>query len=158
MTGRRTPPIKRFWQQVDCRKSDECWLWVGTRATHGYGQLNAGTLCDSNRLMRAHRFSWVVHYGLIPRRKHVLHACDNKACVNPAHLFIGTQADNMADMVMKNRQAKGRRITRAKLTEAEVLEIRDRAGDVTQYKLAAEYGISRKQVRNIVNRRQWMHI
>lgn len=104
-------PIEdRFWGKVDRRGLDECWKWLGAKAPHGYGQI--GT--KSSKHMLAHRFSYELHYGPIPDNDTyhgtcVLHKCDNPSCVNPAHLFLGTQSDNVADMIAKGRDNYGRR-------------------------------------------------
>jgi len=92
---------ERFWQKVD--KSGDCWLWTGYINPSGYGQFQeTSTLSE-----RAHRTSWKLANGPIPPGMFVCHHCDNPPCVNPAHLFIGTGNDNMADKVAKGRQARG---------------------------------------------------
>lgn len=95
----------RFWANV--RKSDGCWNWIG-RKVKSTKKLFYGTLKIGEHGMLAHRFSWELHNGEIPLRKQVLHKCDNGLCVRPDHLFIGTQLDNVRDMIAKGRRVYGR--------------------------------------------------
>lgn len=95
-------PETRFWKQV--HKTSDCWLWTGAPTWNGYGRI--GYLPGGGGMM-AHRFSYLMHVGPIPDGLQVCHHCDVRACVRPDHLFLGTQADNMHDMVSKDRQARG---------------------------------------------------
>lgn len=88
----------RFWSRVDRRGEDECWPWLGYTVKGGRGILSV-----SNKTMTAPRFSFHLHYGAIPEGQFACHACDNPSCVNPAHLWLGTASDNMADMLAKGR-------------------------------------------------------
>lgn len=144
--------LHRFFSKV--QKTESCWLWTRYKTQDGYGLLRAET-----KLHYAHRFSYEIHHGPIPSDLHVLHKCDNPACVNPAHLFLGTHSDNMADMVSKGRK-KGKRggsNTSAKLTRVQVLEIRARypQGGTSYRKLAKEYGVTNGAIENVVNRKTW---
>lgn len=98
--------VLRFWQNVPKRDPDECWEWSGRRHKKmGYGKLSV-----LGEQKYAHRVSWVIHRGPLSDAIFVLHSCDNGACVNPAHLFLGDHRANMDDMVRKGRQAKGSRV------------------------------------------------
>jgi hypothetical protein len=98
---KRTPIKDRFWPKVDRGGSDECWEWIGSRHPDGYGRIGAGG--KHGGTIYAHRASWEIHGNKIPNGLCVLHHCDNPPCVNPAHLFLGTQADNIKDKVAKGR-------------------------------------------------------
>ena len=87
--------LKRFWQKIE--KSTDCWEWTACKS-HGYGQLHS-----NGKLIRAHRLSWIIHHEQIPSELLVLHKCDNPGCVNPSHLFLGTQSDNLRDASKKGR-------------------------------------------------------
>jgi HNH endonuclease len=104
--GRPTVPIeKRFWMKVAGRElldTETCWLWIGAQNGYGYGVISYG-----RRQVLAHRISWELHKGPIPEDSCILHKCDTPLCVNPDHLELGTQADNMRDKRIKNRVPKG---------------------------------------------------
>lgn len=145
--------MKLFWDKVD--KGPGCWTWTASRDLAGYGQFGF-----RRRVERAHRVSWILHNGEIPSGQKVLHRCDNPPCVNPAHLFLGTQADNVRDMFAKgrNRTSRGEAVNTAKLTATQVLEILDLKGQADQVTIAAVYGVSRTLISEIHRRKVWKHL
>lgn len=153
----RKTPEQRFWAKVDRRGPNECWLWTGALNEHGYGMFNAeGRHCGP--AVRAHRFV----LGLLdPRFAQLIvrHSCDNPPRVNPAHLSTGSMKDNSADMVTRDRHARGSRCAQAKLTEPEVAEILRRValGELHRA-LAEEFGVSRSTISRITARKGWKHV
>lgn len=146
-------PVERFWKYVI--KSDYCWNWNGFKNEFGYGRMSVG------RIMHvAHRISWTIYFGHIPQDKRVLHQCDNRACVNPFHLFLGTQKDNMHDCIDKHRMKMGEDRPAAKLTEQEVRDIRKYFSvfGVRKCQLARRYGISDCEIHQIIAGTKWKHI
>lgn len=142
--------------KVAVRGPDDCWLWTAGTNRHGYGQFRRGMENSNN----AQIFAWELAHGKpVPKGLCVCHACDVRLCQNPRHLFLGTKADNVRDMLDKGRQAKGEKNSNAKLTETQVKEIRDKfANGVTKRQLAAEYGLYYKSIQRITSRRAWTHI
>ena len=139
---------ERFWAKVDKRSPDECWEWLASKFCTGYGAIG-----KAKNVLYAHRIAWELTNGPIPVGMHVLHHCDNRGCMNPTHLFLGTNEDNIADKASKGRQTKGEEINNAKLTEQEVRAIRK--SPLTQYALGKLYGVSRANIGMIRNRKSW---
>ncbi len=155
------PPIplaERFKQYLGAIAESGCIPWVGGKNKAGYGRIGVGG--REAGVMLAHRVAYKLAFGPIPEGLLVCHHCDNPACVNPAHLFLGTDADNTADCVAKNRNVKGERCQKNKLTEPTVILIRNRyaSGDATQLQLANEYGIAQTLVSQVVRRLVWKHV
>lgn len=156
----RTPLIERFNNGWTPEPFSGCWLWFTSWGSNGYGLIGA---------RYAHRVSWILHYGEIPKGLCVLHRCDVPCCVNPKHLFLGTKADNSQDMVSKGRDGatrhpdslmRGERHCRAKLTESQIAEIRQRYSfrKVTCKQLAIEFGVSKSAIRFVVRGLSWKHV
>ena len=148
--------VARFWSKVRKGKPDECWPWL-SRTARGYRRFWLG---ERHPTYKAHRIAWVLANGPIPDGLCVCHHCDNRICMNPAHLFLGTNADNSADMIAKGRQVRGSRHHFAKLTAEQVRSIRKEyaSGRIAQPQLARRYGIIQANVSMIVNRHTWKHV
>lgn len=148
------PRVKeRFFAWVDQRAPDECWEWKGPRAFDG---LAYGRFSYSDHKAQAHRFAWVFANGPIPKGAHVLHSCDNPPCCNPAHLRIGTRAENMAEMAAKDRSAHGVKNGSHKLVPDQVRAIR--ADCRAQRVIAADYGVTQNVVGRIKRREIWRRV
>ena len=144
-----------FFRRATKPSDTECWRWLGYKTPLGYGGVGIG-----GKTMRAHRVAYELVKGPIPRGMMVCHSCDVRDCVNPEHLFLGTQADNMQDMRRKGRSAppeqtanRGRKNGSAKLRESQVREIRSSVGSQSQ--IAASYGVSQMTVSCIKRGVRW---
>lgn len=169
--NRCTDIVSRFWSHVaKGSEPDACWLWTAASRS-GYGSFRP----RREQTISAHRYSYLLNCGPIPPTLCVLHKCDEKLCIRPDHLFLGTNATNTADMIAKGRQAIGERNGLAKhperaargaqngntkLTAAQVVDIRARytAGGVTLTALAAEYSVHTSTIHDVVQRKIWQHL
>jgi hypothetical protein len=144
---------EKLWDRV---KEDDsgCWLWTGACFDNGYGAMKV-----ANKQWRTHRLAWELTYGPLPAGIRVLHKCDVRRCCNPEHLFLGTDADNQADMTRKGRGRIGERSGTTRLTNDDVRRIRKlRAKGYERRKLAKEYGLDESTIYNIVKRKTWSHV
>lgn len=148
----------RFDRYVSPEPNTGCFLWTAGEARGGYGKFSAGP--GSRRTVAAHRWAWERAHGPVPVGLVVRHSCDQRLCVNPKHLSLGTHADNSADMTRRKRQAAGERQGLSKLTADQVLTIRGarNSGVVTQQALADAFGIHQTGVSAIIARKTWKHI
>lgn len=144
------PLISRFEESIMPVPESGCWLWLRGLNTTGYGVIKVG-----GRDEKAHRASWEIYKGPIPRGSKVLHRCDVRSCVNPAHLFLGSQADNVRDMMAKGRgsDSKGERNANSKITAAQASEIRN--STLTLRELAEIYPIKKSMLSNIKQGKNW---
>lgn len=142
---------ERFWSKV--RKTDGCWQWTAAIHHSGYGMFGV-----KKTMVQAHRLAYELCIGEIPEGMFACHTCDNRSCVNPKHIFIGTAKDNTRDMFSKGRAIQLReRHWNAKLTESDVLQIRDmwRSGLYTQSQIAKRFGVDRAHISGLVNNKYW---
>lgn len=160
---RARPWQERFWERV--AKSDGCWEWTGcVHPKTGYGMGDADGVTKS-----AHRMAYVLEYGAIPSGLQVLHHCDNRKCVRPSHLYAGTHADNMRDMVARGRSPRplaspawypprGEQNGNSRLTAGSIREIRQLLGTLTNTELGRNYGVSRNAILKIRTGQTWVGV
>lgn len=170
--------LRRFWKKVDKNGPvqphvphlGQCWNWIGTKRGKGYGSFRQSVM------LSAHRVSWILHHGFIETGKHVLHRCDNTECVNPSHLWLGTNSENAQDCSRKGRTnrasgnkngqrlhpertARGERQGSSKLTDSRVVDIRSKYDlGRTARELAYEFGVSKSSIERVLNRSSWRHV
>lgn len=157
-----TPLVHRFWRRVQ-PTANGCWEWQGAVNEHGYGVIGRGR--RGSGCAKAHRVAYeLVHDVHLDPKIVVCHHCDNPRCVNPAHLFAGSQQDNLSDMRSKRRDSppprfQGARNSMAKLDESSIHEVfRLRALGLTHRRIATTFGVSRTAIGFVLNRTTWRHI
>jgi hypothetical protein len=150
MTGTRASPSERL-ARHSCANAAGCVIWNGSLNNKGYGQIG-----HNRRVVLAHRLSYELRHGEIPKGLQVLHRCDVPACINPDHLFLGDTIANMADMHAKGRAAIGERVASSKLTSADVIAIRK--STKLHRELAVEFGVSQSAITMIRQGKRWKHI
>lgn len=144
--------LRRFWEKIHV-KPGECWDWIGAIISNGYGSFWP----TSAKSVLVHRYMFYLVYGEIPDEYCVLHTCDNRACINPDHLWLGTYTDNNRDAVAKGRHRgpSGETHPKAKLTIADVRLIRRLEGKVSARELAEDFGINRSGIYKIWKGETW---
>ena len=148
----------RYWNYVDKKGEDECWNWLGSKDSDGYGQFTIG-----HNTFKSHRVMYILTYGKIYEDKLIMHTCDNPSCVNPKHLKEGTYKDNMIDKVNKGRDYsgvqnnKGELNPNCKLTIKDINKIRNiyKTGEVTQKQLAKKFNVEQPHISRIILRKNW---
>lgn len=156
-----TPYKIKFYSKVNTPNDNGCMEWTGAKNSNGYGHFNN----RFRKTIKAHRYSYQLHFGLIAESMNVLHKCDNPLCVSPEHLFLGTLKENTRDCIQKGRfipwksDKRGETNGFNKLNETQVMSIRKRIsnGDKVQ-KIASELNLSYKTIYNIKNHKSWSHL
>lgn len=145
---------ERFWAKA--LVGDGCWDWAGSLMPNGYGQMS---VIPWPKKEYAHRIAFTLTNGLVPEGMDVCHSCDNRRCVRPSHLWLGTRADNLQDMVRKGRSTMGARNSQAKLRTKDVLAIlaASAAGE-SKHQLAASFGVAPGHITQILSGRRWGHV
>lgn len=138
----------RFWSKVE--KSSECWKWIGAKQSKGYGSFSI-----AGKTYLAHRVSYLLKYGSIPTGLFVLHHCDNRSCVNPDHLFLGTARDNSLDMVAKGRISMNFVVRKTTRQEVEQIRLEYMLGFVSYRVLAKRYQLSPRAIGAIITHESW---
>lgn len=150
----------RFWAKVQKMGDDDCWVWIAAQDKDMYGKFR---LVDNGKGIdiRAHVYSWQLFSGRpVPKGVQVCHKCDHPYCVNPSHLFLGTNADNTKDRNEKERQARGEKQWLAKLTEDKVREIRKlhATGNYTNTQLSNLFDVTSSTIHDIISGRTWKQV
>jgi len=143
--------LERFWENIIKRGPNDCWRWLGSITQGGYGRITI-----QGKTYNVNRLSYYLDKGEDPGDCYVCHTCDTPSCVNPAHLWLGSQSDNMQDCSHKRRIAKGSRHGISKLTEVEVKEILE--SKETHQSIADTYGVSRSNIGLIKSGKRWKHL
>jgi len=146
---------EKFWEKAVRQTDNECWNWSGNINSNGYGRV----LIKKEHIF-AHRASWMIHFGEIPKGMHVCHHCDNRACINPVHLFLGTNLDNINDKMKKGRQSRGIERPAAKLDNNKVRKIRYlfHEREYSNKKLSMMFNVAKSQISEVVHYKSWRHV
>lgn len=174
--------FERFWEKVDKNCSnifyndERCWEWIGGLNERGYGNFWIGNNEKNKMMGKAHRFSWEINVGIIPKDKHVLHHCDNRSCVNPKHLWLGTHEENMLDKKTKKRTVGSVDYKRYEIVKrtsdkylkhklknfssSEILEIRRLCSEktISRKQIAEKYGVNVNAIHKIAARKTYRFV
>jgi hypothetical protein len=147
----------RFWRKV--QKSSGCWLWTGSKiAGSKYGRIRVAGA--GSPMVLANRVAWFIKTGNDPGHLLVCHTCDNPPCVNPDHLFLATNHENILDMKAKGRHLCGEKNDQSKLSGNQVMEIRQKYldGSISMSKLAKSYGVTAMSIHRAIRKKSWAHL
>ena len=146
--------LARITERSRCDPLTGCHVWFGDFYSCGYGRISF-----RGKSTNAHRVAWILTKGRLPQGVFVLHRCDNRACVNVEHLFLGSQRDNIIDMYKKGRGARGEKNGQAKINSEQVKQIRERTiSGESQRSLANKFGISKTSIARVVHRITWANV
>lgn len=148
--------LQRYWERVEVRGPDECWLWTGSLMSKGYGSVS---LYDTP--FTSHRVGYYIATGVDPIGNCVLHSCDNRKCCNPKHFVLGTHDDNNKDRAAKGRSAdsRGEKHNQAILKEKDIKQIRLwSALGISCAELGRRYGVHAETIRSVITRQSWSHV
>lgn len=157
MGTRHFRQMQRFWKKVT-RSPGACWEWQASLDKHGYGKFWMG---EQRRAEKAHRVSWEMANGrLLAKNEMVTHSCDNRRCVNPGHLRLGTPKSNMVEKMERGRAPRGEVASHVGFSEHDIVNIRYRYsnGSESQQEIANDYGVSQVTISHILRRRTWAHV
>jgi hypothetical protein len=143
---------ERFWGKVKRSEGDKCWEWTAC-TTGGYGRIRI-----DGKSQIASRVAYQLFHGAIPDKLVVCHKCDNRKCVNPSHLFLGTLQDNNFDCLSKGRIARGEKARGARLKEAQVREILSSIETLSDEEASRVYGVTLRHIRDLRKGRAWKHL
>jgi len=147
------PAEERLQSKIRINNATKCHEWTGAKDKDGYGKIMV-----DKRYKKTHRYAYELTFGEIPKGMLIAHACDNPCCCNPNHLFLTDIKGNNLDCRMKGRNVRGRKCHNSKLTEKDVLEIRNLKNKMGGIEIAKLYGVSRASISLILNRKIWKHI
>jgi len=154
---------EKFWEKVNKKGKDDCWEWLAGRNHKNYGNFYVSIGNSKDKHWIAHRMAWKLTYGEIPKGLHICHHCDNPPCVNPNHLWIGTNKDNILDASRKGRlvrKIRGEDHHKSKLTEKEVIEIKHirKETGLSFIKIGKMFNVHPTTIGYIMRGRTWSHI
>lgn len=146
--------MARFWDRVNVKfTGNGCWEWDGFIDPNGYARFKT---IESHKRYLAHRLSYALAFGETPKGMHICHKCDNRKCVRPDHLFVGTAKDNIHDMIGKKRHSYGEKNPGAKLDEDKVRDIL--SSNASLMDMSNQYNVSKKLILNVKQRKAWKHV
>ena len=152
----KKPFYERLWDKIEVKGKNDCWPFKKYLNSSGYGVITG----NNDKKYLAHRVAYMSKYGEFPENMNVLHTCDNPMCCNPSHLRLGTQKDNVIDMISKGRcrYVKGENQHKSKLTEVDVIFIRESYNGGNVKELAIKFGVTATNILFIIKRKSWKHV